>query len=222
MPGESFDSGFLVRLTRLWQLKLALMACVLVVFCAPYIYLAHHPIFPVHTLPLTALDRAAGFDVRWVWVYQSIYLLTGTIPLLAIHWHELRRFLVGFAWLVGSAFVFFVFWPVAVPRPVVESPGWLYAMLLSYDGPYSAFPSLHAGFLYYNLAFARRIIPGMSRPAFAVLVVWALLILWATLATKQHYAIDLLGGIALAIGADVLAWRSSARTTESNPGPGSR
>lgn len=197
------------RVTACWRLKLGLLVGLTLVFCVPYVYLAHHAFFPVRTLPLWPIDEWAGFRPGWVWVYQSVYLLTGSLPWLAKDWAELKRYLVGFAMLAGVSFLIYVFMPVAAPLPRVERPAGLYWVLRQYDGPYNAMPSLHAGFLYYTLAFARRVFG--RPPAWVSIGVlgWAILILWSTLVTKEHYFVDLPAGIALAAVCDWAAWRSS-------------
>lgn len=219
--GESSIDGapgsLWARVTTLWRTKLALLVVLTAGFCATYIYLAHHAFFPVRDLPLLWIDRVAGFDPRWVWVYQSVYLLTGTLPWLATTREQLRRYVIGFLLLTSVCFTIYLFFPTHVPRPVVEAPGGMYWLLLTYDGPYNALPSLHAGFLYYTLRFARRV---YGRPAWhvsVVILIWSAVILWATLATKEHYAVDLLVGIALAAVCDWAAWRSRPRSDRSNP-----
>ncbi len=193
------------------RLKAALLVALTTLFCVPYVYLAHYAMFPVHDLPLTPLDHWAGFDTRWVWVYQSIYLITATLPWLASSRAQLMRYIHGFTILVIVCFAIYIFFPVRVPRPGVDSPTGMYWVLLLYDGPYNAFPSLHAGFLYYTLAFARRVYGRPSRGIAAGLIIWSALILWSTLATKEHYFIDLVAGIALAMVCDLAAWRSTFR-----------
>ena len=80
------------------------------------------------------------------------------------------------------------------------------------DGPLNAFPSLHAGYLVYTIALARRLFGRQLHPGvWAILWVWAMLILFATLATKQHYALDLLAGGVIGCAADWFAWRNSVR-----------
>ncbi len=192
------------------------------VFCVPYVFLAHHVFFPVRTLPLLAPDRWAGFNVRWVWVYQSIYLLTATLPWLATRREQLQKYLGGFALLTAISFAIYVFFPVIVPRPTVAEANGVYGLLLSYDGPYNAMPSLHAGFLYYTLAFAWRVYERPPRWAVVVLAGWALLILWSTLATKEHYLLDLIAGVALAAVCDVAAWSRMRRSTGEKSAGGSR
>lgn len=217
-PGGSFND-LQSRLAALWRIKLLLLVGLTVIFSVPYIYLAHHPLFPPHDLPLTWLDRAAGFDPRWIWVYQSVYLLTGSLPWLARTPEQLKRYLIGFAILAGISFVIFIFYPTRIPRIEVENPTGMYRLLLLYDGPYNAFPSLHVGFLLYTLGFVRRIRAPFNRMIWVILVIWFLLISWSTLALKEHYAVDLLAGIVLGLFADWAAWsrifRISGSTSQS-------
>lgn len=196
------------RVRACWRLKLALLAGLTTAFCVPYVFLAHHAFFPVRSLPLLWIDRRAGFDPDWVWVYQSVYLLTGTLPWLATSREQLMRYVRGFIALATISFAIYVFFPVQIPRPFTADPTGLYWLLLLYDGPYNAIPSLHAGFLYYTLAFARRVFGPPPTWIAMVLISWSLLILWSTLATKEHYAVDLVAGIALAVVCDLAAWRS--------------
>ena len=207
----SLSGSLMERFRSLWPLKVLLLVGLTALFCIPYIFLAHHPYFAVHELPTLPPDRWTGFDRRWVWVYQSLYLLTGTLPGLATSREQLMRFFWGFMLLAGCSFAIFLFFPTQAPRPSDPAAGGMYGLLMSYDGAYNAFPSLHAGFLYYTLAFTRRV----TRPpgwVSATAVLWALLILWATMATKEHYFIDIVAGLALAAASDAVVWsRASSR-----------
>jgi membrane-associated phospholipid phosphatase len=201
-----------LRVVAEWRLKLLLLVGLTAAFCGPYLLLTHHAVRPVRDLPLTALDRWAGFDPRWVWAYLSLYLLNPTLPWLATSRAQLQRYVVGFAWLAGVCFVIYLLMPVRAPRPAVYPSTGMYALLRQLDGPYNALPSLHAGFIYFTLAFARRVY-GPVRPAVvAFFLGWGAVIIWATLATKQHYAVDLLAGIVVAAACDAVAWRRSRRS----------
>jgi membrane-associated phospholipid phosphatase len=201
-----------------WRLKLALVVIMNAVFWTAYLFLSRHALFPTHELPMTWLDQGAGFHPRgWTWVYESAFLLGAIVPWLISTRQELRRYVVGFAILAGTSFVIFAVFPVASPRPVElqEYPASLFIARL--DGPLNAFPSLHAGFLVYNLSLTWRLFArGCPRIVMAGLFVWAALILFATLATKQHYAVDLLAGGALGWLADRLAWGNSAAVAMAN------
>jgi hypothetical protein len=75
-------------------------------------------------------------------------------------------------------------------------------------------PSLHAGLVVYSLLFGLRVLRDVLRPraltaASIAGCAWAALILYSTLATKQHWALDLPPGMALAACAHALAWRGA-------------
>ncbi|MSU59987.1 MAG: inositol phosphorylceramide synthase [Pedosphaera sp.] len=201
------------RITTLWPRKLALTVIVNVLFWSFYFFLSRHALRPVHTLAVTWLDRWAGFQpTPWAWVYESIFLLTGITPLLIVSREELRRYVIGFALLSGVCFVTFALFPVASPRPANLGENTFLIFITRMDGPLNAFPSLHAGCLVYTLVLVRRLFGRRLKPAVTVvLLVWAALILFATLATKQHYALDLLAGGLIGWTADWLAWRGSDR-----------
>lgn len=212
MPGAlSAESKlhFWRRLTTLWQVKLGLTAVLNVFFWVFYLFLSRHAFLPVHTLPMTFLDRWAGFQPHlWAWVYESNFLLVGIVPWLIDSQRELRRYAAGFALLSVVCFVMFVFFPVASPRPANLEASPFLIFITRVDGPLNAFPSLHAGSLIYTLAWARRLCGARFNLWIAVLLLaWAALILFATLATKQHYAIDLLAGGLIGWAADWFAWR---------------
>lgn len=214
MPAESFNE-LRGRCVALWRMKLALLVGLTVGFSVPYIYLAHRPLFTPHDLPLTWLDRVAGFNPQWVWVYQSVYLLTGLLPWLGQTREQLRRYIIGFAILCALSFAIFIFLPTRIPRVAIENPSGMYWLLLLYDGPYNAMPSLHVGFLFCTLCFARRVCPILPYAVWVALIVWFGLIAWSTLALKEHYAVDLVVGIAFGWASHLAAWSRMFRMSGS-------
>lgn len=196
------------RVRSLWRLKLVVTLIVSILFWSIYLFLSRHAWFPLHTLPITMLDVWAGYHPAvWSWVYESIFLLTGLAPWLIVSREQLRRYVAGFAFLSLVSFLLFAIFPVASPRPASVSNSRFLIFITRVDGPLNAFPSLHAGCLIYNLALVHRMFGKSLIPwAAALLWLWALLILFGTLATKQHYALDLLAGAIIGAGADRLAW----------------
>ena len=201
------------RVVAHWELKAALACAIGVPFTAAYLLIGHFPLVPVRHLPLTWLDRAIGFHpYAWVWIYQSVYVPINVIPWLAERRDDLRRYVRGFVMISLVSFAVFLAWPIHAPKPVVENPRGMYWLLLQYDAPYNSLPSLHAGLLAYTLAFGRRV-AGNEAPRTLKLIclAWAALILYGTLATKEHYAIDIVAGVALGLVGDWWAWRDARR-----------
>jgi membrane-associated phospholipid phosphatase len=197
------------RVRAIWPTKLLLAVLATLGFCVPYFLLGNFPVFPVRELPVTALDRAAGFHPGlWVWVYQSIYLPINVIPWLTERREDLARYAKAFSLLCVVSFAVFLFFPIRAPKPVVPDPTGMYWFLQLYDVPVNSLPSLHAGLLVMTLLYARRILAkDLPRGLGAFCVTWALLILYSTIATKEHYAVDILAGTVLGWLAHAIAWR---------------
>lgn len=197
------------RIHALWRTKLWLTVVISIGFWIPYLLLSRHAVLPIHTLPLTWLDEWAGFQPQpWSWVYESNFLITGIVPWLITTRNTLRRYALGFAFMSGVSFLCFLIFPVACPRPSELGTDSLLNVIARVDGPLNAFPSLHAASLIYTVLLVRRIFGrGLHPLVMPALITWGVLILFATLATKQHYAVDLLAGGIIGIFADWLVWR---------------
>jgi membrane-associated phospholipid phosphatase len=195
------------RLQSEWRLKLLLFVGINAVFWTGYQLLSRHAFFPLREVPLTWLDRAVPFQpALWIWVYLSQFLFTGTLPLLLVTRADLRRYVVSLGVMSCVSFAVFLFLPTMGPRPVEVGTNTAMRWIASADGPLNALPSLHAAFLVCMGCLAWRM---FGRKALPVVVLWGAAILYATLATKQHYALDLLTGSALGWLADVVAWRGA-------------
>ena len=194
----SWRADVAARLTAHWRYKVALSVALTLLFCVPYFTLQHLVMFPLRTLEPSAVERAVAVDPRWVWVYQSVYLLIAIVPWLATGRLHLERYARGFAVLSAVAFMCFLFFPVAGPRPEEVPSTGMFSWLVWYDKPTNAMPSLHVGLAAYTVLFGARTSRalGTTRPAFVALgVIWTAAIAYAALATKQHYAVDLPPGV---------------------------
>ena len=182
--------------------KAALGVALLLGFCVPYFALQRLAFMPVRTLPVAWLDDVIQFDPRWVWVYQSGYLLIAGVPLMFNRREDLARYSKAFMWTACTGFLCFAVYPISGPRPVVAPAIGMYAWLVSYDQPTNAFPSLHAGLLACTLcsgacATAGRLSSRTRAWLLGAGVVWAVTVSYAAVATKQHYAVDLPAGAAV-------------------------
>ena len=166
---------------------------------------------PTVYVPELALDRMLPLLPAWSLVYGSL-LLAPLLPVFVIHQQELvgrtiKAFLM--AWL--TAYVVFLFYPTITSRPEsVEGEGFAFAALrriYDSDTQYNCFPSLHVAQCFLAAFACSRVHRGVG----IVAGVWASLVALSTLFTKQHYVLDVLGGIALAYAGHVLALMSFPR-----------
>lgn len=184
--------------------------------CVPYFTLQHVRLFPSHSVPELAIERGIPFQPELIWAYVSIAALVPLAPALASSRIALLRYAKGLALLCAACFLGFALFPVEGPRPETVPDHGLYAWIVSVDRPSNSMPSLHAGLVVYSILFALRAVrddvPRRRHHALAIAAcVWAALILYSTLATKQHWLLDLPAGAALAWLGHALAWRAAGR-----------
>lgn len=199
---HGLHSGLWNSLRSNIRLKLVLLLTLPVFVTAGYLGIQRAIIFPIRTVPLTWLDRVIPFQPHWIWAYLSLYLLNPIGPLFTRSRHDLFRYARGILFLFACGFVCFLFFPVAGPRPLSTDSYWLYQWLIGIDRPYNSFPSLHAGCAVYAVLFIAYSSLDTSRRALRTCLmtlswIWVALILYSTIATRQHFFVDLPGGILL-------------------------
>lgn len=153
------------------------------------------PFEPVY-LPLTWIDRAMPF---WPWtflIYVSDYLFALSVVLWvrdpADFYRLTRRIFIG----LGLGGFFFFFLPTIYPRPEypTDQPAilqWILDGIRQGDRPTNCFPSMHCAFT----AIAFLSVPSRNRWVIGFFALWALGIFASTMTTKQHYFVDILGGV---------------------------
>lgn len=150
---------------------------------------------PGHMDLITPLDRAVPFLPWTAWFYLPGYILVFLIPVIAMR--EWPVYMRAFKSLVVTSlptWVVHLLMPVAYPRPAApQGPGLSDAMmrlLWSFDPPHNTFPSLHVG-LAWTVVLATW---DYSRKAGMGAAFFATLMTASVLTTKQHFAVDVLGG----------------------------
>lgn len=207
---EHFEGTLPDRLAAELAAKIRAWLALTVGICLPYFWLQRNPLLPIRSVPETGLDAAIPFDPEWAYAYVSIALLVPLLPLLATSREQLRRYLRGLAVMCGLCFVVFLVFPVEGPRPAAAPAQPIYGWLVSVDTKLNSMPSLHAGLAAYSLLFGSRILARGSRPPAWVIgigLAWGAAILYGTLATKQHWVLDLPPGILAAWVGHTFAWR---------------
>jgi hypothetical protein len=172
----------------------------LLAFFAAYVALLRHPLFAVRVMPVTALDRAIAFDPLFLPVYATLWLYVSLPAVLMTTRAAVAAYGAWMAVLCLIGLAVFLVWPTAAPAPDIAwdaHPG--VAFLKSVDAAGNACPSLHvASAVFAGALLARQLRSfGFGTAARLLNAGWCLAIVYSTLATKQHVAVDALAGVLL-------------------------
>ncbi len=167
------------------------------------LYIVIPAFFPpgIRHVPDLPLDRAWPLVPFWAIIYGALYLFVIALPILVVRQDELlRRTFSAYLliWITAYA-CFFVIYPTAAPRPsLVIGDGfavWSLRALYSADPPYNCLPSLHVAHSFVSALAVSRV----HRRLGIIALMFALLIAISTLFTKQHYVLDVIAGVLLAL-----------------------
>lgn len=156
-----------------------------------------------HHYDLTSeLDRRVPFIKEWVLIYLICFAFWALNYILIAgegkeHWY---RFVTADMMSRLICVVFFIVMPTTNVRPEVTGNdffSWLMRLVYSLDAPTNLFPSIHclvSWFCFIGIRKSRRI-PGWYK---IFSCVFAVMVCMSTQFTKQHYLVDIPGGILIA------------------------
>jgi hypothetical protein len=197
-----------------WRRRLSIVAIALLLNSAVYLSINAYPLREPRLLPRTVVDDWLGWQAWTIWPYWLL-LLAGPALTLAIRERRLLRATVrAYAVAIALDAAIWLLWPTRIVRPPLPQgldglteAAWrcLYAL----DGLNNCFPSGHIT------------IPAVAAVGFAAqyprmrVVTWVVLAALApsVVSTGQHYAWDVLGGMATATIGLLLAGRPLWRRT---------
>lgn len=183
-----------------WWLKTLGITAYLTGFMFLYFTLLRHPLFPVTIMPLTGLDHLIDFAPWSLVLYVTLWFYISLVPSLLWSWSEMREYLRQVTLLGSLGFAIFLLWPTAVPDALVDwSAHGPMAFLKSVDAAGNACPSLHVAYAVLTAIWLQRLCRHLGAPTVVCVLnwLWCAGILYSTLATKQHVALDLYAGVLL-------------------------
>lgn len=151
-------------------------------------------------MPIILLDRLIDFQPLALPMYLSLWLYVSLPPALL----ATRRELYGYGLVMAAtclvALIVFYFWPTIVPVADID---WTQypdvAFLKNVDTSGNACPSLHVATALLSGIWLQYLLRRMGAPLWILLfnVAWGTSIVYSTMATRQHVAVDVLAGLAL-------------------------
>ena len=198
------------RVPKWWPAKMLGTTVGMTVFFIAYFWVLSHPQHPVTTMPLTAVDHAISFRPEALPLYLSLWFYVSLAPALLIDRREIASYCLAAVGLSGIGLGIFLFWPTAVPMANVDwsqHPG--FAFLKSADAAGNACPSLHVAFAVFTAVWLERILRqlGAGRFIHRLNWLWCLGILYSTIATRQHVALDVVAGAILGLSVAIVHLR---------------
>jgi membrane-associated phospholipid phosphatase len=147
----------------------------------------------------TRLDRAVPTVPEAIWPYGLYYVLV-MMPMFAVRRsRELGEVLTAYLFVTVSAWVAYAVWPVRMEYPHLVCGGRFSCEVLlrlwSMDMGVNVMPSLHAA----HSALAAAIFWSYRNKAWPLIAVGAAAVSVAAVLTRQHYILDIVAGVALAL-----------------------
>jgi membrane-associated phospholipid phosphatase len=203
-------------------LKLIGVSAFMGLFFTAYFQTLRHPVHPVVTMPLTALDHWIPFQPPWLGAYVSLWIYVGFAPGLMLELRAMLMHALRAGALCLAGLTCFYFWPTAVPLrnavDLLQHPA--FALLHGVDAAGNACPSLHVATAVFSALWIDLSLRQIQAPRGLRLLnlAWVLAIAYATLAIKQHVVLDVLGGILLGFAFSGPALRSFPRMASDHAG----
>ena len=184
------------------------------VFFGAYFYVLRHPVFPTTTMPETWLDGLVGFAPWTMALYVSLWVYVSLPPALLSTRRALARYALAIGLTCIAGLAVFWFWPTAVPVPDIDwtrHPEMIFLKQLDSNG--NAFPSLHVATAIFSGIWLHHLLRSFDAPRWTLAINWAwcLGIVYSTLATRQHVALDVWAGLALGGAAAWVSLRAHRR-----------
>lgn len=184
-------------------------------FFGAYFYLLKGPAYPITVMPFTLLDRLIGFQPLAMPLYVSLWVYVSLPPALLATRRELHGYGVAMAGTCLAGLIIFYFWPTAVPAADIDwarYPG--VDFLKNMDASGNACPSLHVATAIFSGLWLHHLLRRFGGPQWILIFnwMWCIGIIYSTLATRQHVAMDVLAGLLLGVPGAYLSLRRGVHT----------
>ena len=201
-PRSAWFRQLAARFVVLWPLKAVGTMAFMALFFWAYFAILRDPQLTPTTMPRLAVDDWIPFSTAAFPVYASLWVYVSLPPAFI---GSLRPLLWFGVWISALClFCLGIFWvfPTAVPPADIDWTAYPeLAFMKSVDAAGNACPSLHVATSVFAALWLERIARLVSAPT---TLRWsnALLcvaIIWSTIATRQHVALDVLAGIVVGL-----------------------
>ena len=185
------------------------------VFFGAYFYLLKHPAYPITVMHITLLDHVIGFQPLALPIYLSLWLYVSLPPAFFSTRRELYGYGAAMALMCITALIIFYIWPTAVPVANIDWAQYPNVdFLKNVDASGNACPSLHVATAFFSGIWLHYLLRRFGAPPWILIInsIWCMAIIYSTIAIRQHVAVDIWAGLALAGVAGLISLRYRARS----------
>ena len=185
------------------------------VFFGAYFYLLKHPAYPITVMRITQLDQMIGFQPLALPVYVSLWFYVSLPPALFSTRRELYQYGAAMALMCITALIIFYLWPTAVPVANIDWSQYPNVNFLkNVDASGNACPSLHVATAFFSGIWLHYLLRRFGAPPWILIInsIWCMAIIYSTIAIRQHVAVDIWAGLALAGLAGLISLRYRTRS----------
>lgn len=167
----------------------------------------------VHYSISLPVDGMIHISPEWVTVYTAtfIFWMLGLAACMCQERERCFRMFTGIYIAELICAVFFIAFPTVIERPEISGGAYydrLLAQLYSADQPTNLFPSMHCMFAY--MVFRGFMIARLDKPVIVGSGLFAALVCASTVFVKQHFFVDIIGGIVFGEIAVTLSMKTNA------------
>ena len=171
-------------------------------FFVAYFHLLEQPGSDPTVMPESVVDRWVGFEPAFFYLYASLWLYVSLVPAIMPDRKTLVRYGLAIGLVCLAGLVVFYLYPTRIERdPTLWANDPQFAWLSEVDSAGNAFPSLHVASALFSAYWLDRTIRALAMPAVIrwLSALWAVGIIYSTLAIAQHVMWDVVGGVVLAV-----------------------
>lgn len=212
MQQLSWTRNIADRVVLLWPLKAFGTMAFMALFFWAYFFILRHPFGNPVVMPEVALDRWIAFTPASYPVYVSLWAYVSLPPALIRHFRALIYYTLWMSAMCLFCLTLFWLFPTQTPDFGMDwrqYPG--LSTIKGLDASGNACPSLHVASAVFSAFWLGRLLTVIYAPAWpgALSALHCAAIVWSTMASLQHVALDVLAGVAVGTVFALLSLRAT-------------